>query len=328
MPNETTSDHSKELTDLKKEVIEARNLVIKTDHLLKSFHAELKAVSKQQEDFAKKQWVSSAVAYILFAALVVGGAVLTSSAATRSGTAERERLEKQVGELTAQLDQSKKDAAATAQARQAAADVYRMMTTLPGNERLKGVDQLTKLDTSRLGPLEKAALSDRASLLRKELGDEAFARGKTAFYRQDMSTTAEELSRFMAMNPDPDDALEASFYLGVAYNQLRKHSDAVAALTRFVEGERRTKNKDYAMYLLAHSLENTGQLEKAAEVARTAIGAFPNSQHVPALRARLSSVRRAQAAAAGGGEAQQAAPPRAAPQQPAATTAAPAGQTR
>ena len=83
-------------------------------------------------------------------ALVVGGAVLTSSASTRSVTTERERLEKQVAELTAQAAQSKKDETANAQSRQAAADVYRMMTTLPGNERLKGVDQLAKLDTSRL----------------------------------------------------------------------------------------------------------------------------------------------------------------------------------
>lgn len=333
MPTESHTDHSKELSDIKKEVVEARNLVIKTDNLLKSFHAELKAVARQNEEFARKQWMSSAVAYVLFAALAVGGAILVSSAATRSSAGDRERLEKQVGELTAQQEQLKRDAAANAQARQSAADVYRMMTTLPGDERLKGVDALVKLDVARLSPLERSALNDRAELLRKEVGAMAFERGRTAFRRNDMQGTAEHLSRFMAMNPTGTDATEAAFFLGVAYNQLRKYDQAIPMLTRFMDTEKRSKNRDYAMLLLAHSLEQTGQLDKAAAVARDALGTYPDSEFAPQLRGRLASVKRLQsgtAAPAAPGQAPAAAPGAApAPAQPpTATTAAPAGQTQ
>jgi TolA-binding protein len=327
MPIDSKSEHDKELADIKKEVIEARNLVIKTDNLLKSFHSELKAVAKQNEEFARKQWVSSAVAYVLFAALVVGGAFLVSSASTRSTESERERLEKQVAELTSQLEAQKKEVAATTQARQSAADVYRMLTTLPGDERLKGVDALVKLDTARLSALERTALTDRAELLRKEVGDVAFERGKSAFRRNDMATTAEQLSRFMAMNPAPGDAREAAFFLGVAYNQLRKYEQAIPMLQRFVDEEKRSKNRDYAMLLLAHSLEQTNQLDKAADVARDALGTYPNSEFAPQLRARLASVKRQQAGTAAPATVPTA--PIAAPgQAPAATTAAPAGQSQ
>jgi TolA-binding protein len=313
MASETKTDTEKALGDIKKEVIEARNLVIKTDSLLKSFHVELKAVAKQQEDFARKQWVSSAVAYALFAVLSVGAAVLLTSARGHNAAADRERLEKRVAELTTQLEQQNAEASAVAESRQGAAHVYKMMTTLSGDERLKGIDELVKLDTSRLSPLERSALTDRATLLRKEVGDVAYERGKAAFRRNDMATTAEELSRFMAMNPAPGDAQDAAFYLGVAYNQLRKHEPAVTMLTRFLDGDKKTKNRDYAMVLLAHSLEQTGQLDKAAEVAREGLNSYPNSEFAPQLRKRLSVVKALQG---GSGEA---------PAQPAApVTATPA----
>lgn len=289
---EGKTEMEKELSDIKREVVESRNLVIKTDNLLKNLHAELKTVSKQGEDFARKQWFASAAAYVLFAGLCIAGAVLISSASTRSAESERERLAKQVTDLSAQLELQKTELTANTAARTSAAEVYKMMTTLPGDERLKGIDALVKLETARLSPLERAALNDRAEILRKEIGSVAFERGKAAFRRNDMRGTVTELTRFMAMNPGPDDAMEASFFLGVAHNQLRNHDQAVPFFTRFVDGNRKSKNRDYAMLLLAHSLEQTGQAEKAMEVARTAIETYPASEFIPQLRTRLSAARR------------------------------------
>ena len=125
----------KGLEEICREVIESRNLVIKTDNLLKNLHAELKMVGKRQEDFQKRQWISSGVAYAGFAILCVTGAILVSTARTSSATSERERLEKQVQELNVQTEKIKGDVNANAQAQRAAGEVYRMMTSLPGDER-------------------------------------------------------------------------------------------------------------------------------------------------------------------------------------------------
>lgn len=285
--------YEKELGEIRREVIEARNLVIKTDNLLKNLHAELKLVGKRQEDFQKRQWISSAVAYVLFAALCVSGAVMLANARSSSSDDEIARLQKQSHELQATLERERADVATVSRAQNAASEVYRMMTNLPGEERLKGIDALVKLDTSKLSGLERAALNDRAAALRKEVGDAAFERGKAAFRRNDMAGAAEELSRFIAMNPPQTELFDASYFLGTALNQLRKHEEAVTHLSRFVEGDKKSKTRDYAMLLLSQSLEQSGQAEKAAEVAREAIGAYPNSQFLPNLRGRLSAAKRA-----------------------------------
>jgi hypothetical protein len=157
MPEQPKSDMEKELADLRREIIEARNLVIKSDNLLKNLHAEVKAVGKRHEDFQKRQWLSSAVAYVLFAVIAVGAALMITSARSSSAIGERERLEKMVADLTTQLDKQRTEMATHQTAQRAAGEVYKMMTNLPGDERLKGIDALVKLDTSRLSTLERQA---------------------------------------------------------------------------------------------------------------------------------------------------------------------------
>ncbi|MFL5344663.1 MAG: tetratricopeptide repeat protein [Hyalangium sp.] len=289
--NKPESDN-KELTEIRKEVIEARNLVIKTDNLLKNLHAEVKAVGKRHEDFQRRQWLSSGVAYALFAILAVGGAIMTTRASTSTADAERERLEKSVADLTSQLEKQRAELSANQNAQRAAADVYKLMTTLPGDERLKGIDALVKLDTSRLSALERQALNDRAGLLRKEIGDSALERGKAAFRRNDMKGAAEDLSRFMAMNPSESDVQEASFFLGAAYNAIGQHDKAVPLLARFVESDKKSKTRDYAMVLLAQSYQESNQAEKALATIRDAIGTYPASQYLGAMKARLNSAKR------------------------------------
>jgi TolA-binding protein len=290
----------KELTEIRKEVIEARNLVIKTDNLLKNLHAEVKAVGKRQEDFQKRQWISSGATYIGFAVLCVTGAVMISGARSSSANQERSRLEKSLTEITQQLEKQKADQSATLNASRAANEAYRMMTTLPGDERLKGIDASKKLDKERLTALEKEALSDRSEILRKEIGQSVFERGKNAFRRNEMTNAVTELSRFMEMNPTKDDELDAAFFLGTAYNHTKKYDLSVPLLQKFVNENKRSKQRDYAMLMLAHSLEQTGQFEKAIEVARDALGTYPNSEFGPTLRLRLSTAKRAMNAAAGG----------------------------
>ncbi len=333
MTAEHKPEFDKELSEIRKEVIESRNLVIKTDNLLKNLHAEVKAVGKRHEDFQRRQWISSGVAYVLFAALVVGGAVMISNARSSSAGAERERLEKTVGELTAQVEKLRTEQAANQSAQRAAADVYKLMTTLPGDERLQGIDALMKLDMARLSTLERQALNDRAELLRREIGAAAFERGRTAFRRGEMKAVVEDLTRFQAMNPTGEEALDAAFYLGAAHHSLGAHDKAVPQLARFVEGDKKSKTRDYAMVLLAQSYQETNQPEKALETAREALATYPASQYLGAMRARLNAAKRAMGVpdpAPAAAPAPKPAPPKPAPPaaQPAAPAPAPAAAPR
>src|SRR3954469_6315072 len=123
------TETDKGLDDIRREVIESRNLVIKTDNLLKNLHAELKVVGKRQEDFAKRQWLSSAITYLGFLALCLGGAFLISNARVAAGAADRGEVHKPPQELASQVDRLKSEAQTAQAAEQRAAEVYKQMTT-------------------------------------------------------------------------------------------------------------------------------------------------------------------------------------------------------
>jgi tetratricopeptide (TPR) repeat protein len=95
------------------------------------------------------------------------------------------------------------------------------------------------------------------------------------------------------MQPTEPEQLEASFMLGNALVQQRKYEPAVTPLKTFVEKDRRSKNREWAMTLLAQAYEQTGKPDQAAAVAREALGMYPASQFTPMLKARLSAAKRA-----------------------------------
>lgn len=275
---DTAAELAKGLEEIRREAIEARNMTIKTDNALKTLHAELKTVSANQDAFARRTWFATGVAYLGFIALCVGGVIAISGARASAATADRDRLEKQAGELNAQIDKLKADLAAQASAERGAAEVYKLMTAPPGEERLKGIDALGKLDQSRLSPFLKQVLTDRAAALRKEVGATVFDKGKTAFRRSDWPETMEHLNRFLSMSPSSEDLIEALYYLGNAEVQARKFEDGIKHLSGFVDGDKKAKNRDFAMLLLMQAYDATGQKDKAVEVARDALNTYPSSE--------------------------------------------------
>jgi tetratricopeptide (TPR) repeat protein len=284
---ETSAESSKLLEEIRREVVESRNMTIKTDNALKTLHAELKLVSAQQDAFQSRTWFSTGAAYVVFAALCVAGVVVISNARASNANAEKERLEKQVGDLTATIDKLKADASSQLAAEQSALQVYRQMTTLPGEERLKGVDALNKLDQARQSAFARLVLQDRAVLLRKEIGGVVLEKGKTAFRRQDWPDTIAQLNRFLAMDPVPEDALEASFYLGNALFQSRKFDEAIKPLVRFVDGDKKAKLRDFAMLMLMQSYDMTNGKEQAVAIAKEAFGSYPGSDFRMQFLSRL-----------------------------------------
>ncbi|MHB8876076.1 MAG: tetratricopeptide repeat protein [Myxococcaceae bacterium] len=291
-PEPRTESEKGPLEEIRREVIESRNLVIKTDNLLKNLHAELKMVGKRQEDGLKRQWLATGVAYALFVALCVGGAIGVSVARSASSSAERERLEKDLAEARTQLDTRKAEYAAEEKAQRSATDLLRKLSSTSPEERLEAAESVAKLDSSRLSGLERQALADRADGVRKEAASAALDRGRAAYRRQEFAAAAKDLARAMTMNPADSETLETSFMLGSSLAQIRKPDEAIPHLQRFVSEDKRAKTRDVAMLLLAQSYDQTSQFEKAAETAREALATYPNSEYVPQLKNRLSAAKR------------------------------------
>jgi TolA-binding protein len=295
------TETDKGLDDIRREVIESRNLVIKTDNLLKNLHAELKVVGKRQEDFAKKAWISSAVTYLGFLALCIAAGFFISNARVGTVAGDRDKLEKQVAELNNQVDRLRAESQAAAAAEQRAAEVYKQMTTLTGDDRLRAIDALGKLDLSKVSPFAQRALQDRAAILRKEIGAGMYERGMRAYHRNDWAPAAEELGRFLALSPPEDEANEATYSLGYALFQLHKNEQALPVLQKYVAGPKSLKNRDFAMVQLVQVYDTLKQPDKAVEVCKLALQQYPDGQYQTFFRNRVRKQQEAEKTGAAGG---------------------------
>ncbi|HEY2515059.1 MAG TPA: hypothetical protein VGI39_29540, partial [Polyangiaceae bacterium] len=55
-----------ELRDIKREIIESRGLVIKTNNLTNALSADVKSIAKRQQAYERRVSINSATAYIVF----------------------------------------------------------------------------------------------------------------------------------------------------------------------------------------------------------------------------------------------------------------------
>lgn len=301
----------KELSELRKEVLESRNLVIKTDNLLKNLFAELKSVAKKNDDQYRRTWFASAAAYLVFLAMALAVGVLGARASNagerakvESAQAEAEAAKKKADDLAAQLTKAQQDAQASRAASDRAINVYKILTEQEGEARLKGVDELAKLDRARLNLLEQKALDEKVRIAKVEIGQVAFDKGKSAHRREDWRTAAAELKRHLALSPDGADAVQAAYMAGTALFNLKDWSGCAPLLERFTVQGRGQKGADYASLLLGQALEALNQPEKAMDAYKKGLAEYPGSELVPVMQQRFrvaqQTVLRAQGAAAAG----------------------------
>lgn len=300
------ADLDKELSDIRREVIEGRNLIIRADNQLKTLHAEVKTVGRRLDEAMAQHRYSSMAAYFLFALLAVGAGVVISIVRGSVAAHEHDRLSQQLAEATGALEQARAQASGAAAASRTASDLYRTLAEGSADERLKAVPALAHLDQAQLTALERRALQDRLELTRREVGAAALERGRQASRRGDVEAARAELTRFLALGPPEAEALDASFLLGTSEARNGRPAEAIPLLSRVVEQDRSAKRREEAMALLALAYEQTGQPERAAQLARSALEADPDSPWAPAFRSRLAAARRMLAASAADGGTSQA----------------------
>jgi tetratricopeptide (TPR) repeat protein len=169
-----------------------------------------------------------------------------------------------------------------------AADIFRMMSALQGEERLKAIEALSTLEADKLPVLVREMLLDKAEQLRKEIGGVAFERGKQAMRRQEFAVAIPALTQFLSLKPLESEMLEASLLLGNALVQTRSHAAAVEHLQRYVAASKRGRSREFAQLLLVQALDATGAREEAVKVAREALDGNPGGEFASNFRSRLS----------------------------------------
>lgn len=292
-------DVNTELTGLRREVFEMRNLVIKTDNLLKTFHTELKEVSRKHQVSESRHQLGHIGGYVVIGVIALAGALLYGSAASSGARAEahtrlEEARQKQT-EAEALLARVKQNTAAQEQAAGEVSTVWKLLTSHDVAKQEEGVLRATKLDMSKLPAFTREAIQRTAESTRRARAEDALSAAFSEPRPSDSPRAAAAFERFLSLAQTmPNDwrsteRLQAAYQLGALYNGLGEHEKAVPHLRRYVADGSSTTGKGYAYLLLGDSLEKTNHPAEAAEAFKQGLRVAPSGSTSSLLKKRLGT---------------------------------------
>ena len=276
-----------DISALRKEVIEARNLVIKTDNLLKNLHAELKQMGRKHEEQEKRHWMTSVTAYIGFAVIAGVGAIAFANAEVRTARADAQANETRAATLQKDAEKIKTTDQTRRDTSEKALRVYDLLGTEKEGPGLnQAMTQAMHLDRGQMSALEAKAIDDRAAGMKRQLAEAARSAGESAFRRQDWKAASQDLGRYVELEPKVSDSM-IWFHLGSARIQTREFQGAIQPFETFLKSTGGTKTAQYAGLLLGQAYEEVGNATRAREVYERAVTLYPGSDFAPQLRNRL-----------------------------------------
>jgi tetratricopeptide (TPR) repeat protein len=288
----------RELHELRKEVVEARNLVIKTDNLLKNMHAEIKKMGARQDEFARRRFLSSATAYVLFAIIWGVGAFMV---ARSDSSQEREKSaanEAHARQLSAQVEQLQKQEVVRRDTSEKAGRIYEQLGSEKEGPGLnQAMTNAIRMDRQLLSPLEAKALEDRVASMKSAVAQAALDRGQRAYRQGDWKGASTELGRYLELSPGAAEPV-VYFHVGHARAMTREWPGVIPAMEAFLKNAGGTKTAQTAGFYLGEAYEEGGNYAKASEAYSRAQALYPGSDLAPAIRAKLRRLPSLQTAAA------------------------------
>ena len=138
-----------ELREIKREIVESRSLVIKTNNLASGLAADLKSISKKQQGFERRVFYASTAGYVIFVTAILGVVYVAWNARVDSDTEFKARAETQAKQARDDVAKLKAESDLHAQAETSAAGFYELVRSGRKREVIERFDEIRKLPLTR-----------------------------------------------------------------------------------------------------------------------------------------------------------------------------------
>lgn len=278
-----------EIREIKKEIIESRGLIIKTNNLTNSLASDIKSIAKRQAGYERRFNWNSAVAYILFATLSFVGLKLASDARIREIESDKAGLERRLEETKRELNKETRRAEQRAQAAERAASYYQLIRQ---QKRKKVVSQYESILEEELSPAEEAFFRDKVEQFRLDLSISAYQKGLDLMRTGRYAEAAQKLRKAIELKEEAAHMPSVKYQLAKALKQLGRQSEAMIYAQQVVDQEIDKDLHDNAYWLLARCANQGGDLDTARDALRTLLRRWPRSSIAPNARAKLRALNR------------------------------------
>ncbi|MBX3196843.1 MAG: tetratricopeptide repeat protein [Labilithrix sp.] len=277
-----------ELREIKREIIESRGLVIKTNNLTNALSADIKSIAKRQQTYERRLSWNSATAYIVFVVVVFAALKLAWDARVDQIKAETEQRALDNDRLRKEQREAQKRDEDRSRAEARAAQFYELVR---GGKRVELVEQWEQVKKEPLSKAELAMFSDAVERARNELAGQLYQQGmdRVRVQRwQEAATAFEESLKYK-----DDSAIGPSVRLGLSdsYRHLNRQREAIPILALLAENAIDKEVHDDALYLLAWCQTDVQAWNDAKNTWRTLIRRFPESRFTAEAKLQLAQLQ-------------------------------------
>ena len=276
-----------ELRDIKREIIESRGLVIKTNNLTNALSADVKSIAKRQQTYERRISWNSATAYLVFVVVIFAtlkfawdARVDAIKAETEQKTSDNDRLRKEVRE-TQKRDEDRDHAEAKA------AQFYELVRQ---GKRVDLVEGYESIKREALTKAEQEMFADAVEKARAELSEILYEQGLEKVRAQRWQEAATSFEDALKYKEESTSAARVKLALAEAYRKLSRQKDAVPLLEAIGEGAADKEIQDDALDQLAWCYAELEAWNDAKNTWRTLLRRFPDSHFAAEAHMQLASL--------------------------------------
>jgi TolA-binding protein len=277
-----------ELGEIKREIIESRALVIRTNNLTNALSADIKSIAKRQQTYEGRLFWNSATAYVVFVVVVFVALKFMVDARVDAIEATSKHLREDSTRMKQELDEVRQREAEHQAAELEAAKFYDLV------KQGKRVDLIRAWDAMKTKPLTKAEsqfLADAVDKARGEQASVAYLQGLESVRLQRWQEAAAAFEESLKYEDAGPVSGQAKLELAVAYRKLRRQKDCIAVLGPLSESSADKEIQDDALEQLAFCQTEIEAYNDAKTTWRTLLRKFPDSHFAPEAKLSLQSLQ-------------------------------------
>lgn len=286
----------RELGELRREIIEARNQAIKTDNQVKNLSLDVKGFEKRFDNLDRRGRLASVGVHLIVALSIGFAAYAVASVRSRAFETEIAELHaklKSVSETphdsTDQAQMRLTDIEKSRKVREQAGDTAaRIYDLLEAKKDKEAGELLEGLVVADLSPLERKLMEKRLSDLRKRVSDSAIKSAKLANSQGRPEVALNELKHALALEADAKTMVQARSLYGTTLWALHRYQDAEPVLREAVQNESDRAMLEELRYDLATSLARLGKIEDSKALLSQI--AAVNGRYTTAAKTYLSAI--------------------------------------
>jgi len=277
-----------ELREIKREIIESRGLVIKTNNLTNALSADIRSIAKRQQTYERRITWNSATSYVVFVLVVFAALKLAMDARIDQLKSESEHRVKEIGRLNDELSRAREREKERETADERGAKLYELVRQ---GKRADLIAQWENLKAQPFTKAEAAIFSDAVERARNELSAQLYQQGMDKARVQRWQEAASAYEESIKYREDAANGPSVRLGLAEAYRHLNKQKEAILLLTALAENPVDKEVHDDALYLLAWCQMDVSAWNEAKNTWRTLIRRFPESRFTAEAKLQLAQLQ-------------------------------------